>query len=47
MPHVYKTKRRGEHKYLTCSEEILKLCLQAVESGHLSIRKASKTFDIL
>ena len=46
MPRTYVKQKPGKRKYQTYSEEILHKCLDAVESGKLSERKAAEEFKV-
>ena len=45
MSHDYQPHHRGKCKYLTYSEESLRLCMEAVTSGALSINKTSTVWN--
>ena len=46
IPHTYKPRKRGKHDYLAYTEETLQKCLEAVRSGSLPIKKATKKYNI-
>ena len=46
MPQDYQPDLKGKCKYYTYSEESIQLCIEAFESGALSLNKASKQYVI-